>query len=322
MKKVPTFDFTGKLRIPLIISGCIFVVGFALNFILGPELDINFKGGVMLSYSYTGEVDPDAVLPVAEEIAGDDVKVTESSDFTGTKKNIVINLSTEKTLSTEKQKLMLAKLQEKFPDNDIKLSDSNSVSATVGIRFFLKSLWTIALAGIFVTLYVGVRFRKIGGFSAGAMALVALFHDIIIAYLTFVILRIPIDDNFIAVVLTILGYSLNDTIVIYDRIREDRKKLGNRVPLGELVNGAINKTLGRTLNTALATFVAVTAVTVVAYLRGLDSILSFTMPMSIGIISGSYSTIFLAGPLWVKWNEYRRRKKDEKKKKQRAEGKA
>lgn len=313
MKKTLHYDFVGKIKIPVIISAAIFLIGLVISLIFGPELSIDFKGGIMLAYSYSGEVNLDEVETVVKKVGGDDARVSESSDFSGENRNIVVTLGADDTLSAEQQQKMLDELQKAFPDNKLELAQSNSVSASVGIRFFLKSLWTVVLASLFVTLYVGFRFRKIGGFSAGAMALVALFHDMVIVYLTFLFLRLPIDENFIAVELTILGYSLNDTIVIYDRIREDRKKLGNRVPLAELVNNAINKTLGRTLGTAAATFVAVTTVTIVAYLRGLDSILSFTLPMSIGILSGSYSTLFFAGPLWVKWNEFRQKKKEQKK---------
>ena len=127
--------------------------------------------------------------------------------------------------------------------------------------------------------------------------------------------RLQIDINFVAVLLTILGYSLNDTVIIYDRIRENRtrNRSGN---LAEVVNTSINETLNRTIITTITTFVAVIVVAVVAEFFGLTALRSFAIPMAFGMISGSYSSICLSGPLWVKWNEfnYNRKLKKENKK--------
>ena len=127
-------------------------------------------------------------------------------------------------------------------------------------------------------------------------------------YFTFVIFRLPIDDNFIAVVLMILGYSLNDTIVIYDRVRENRRLRGPKPDIAELVNDSINQTLGRTINTTLSTAIAIGTVLVVALIFHLPSVVTFALPMLIGIISGCYSTISIAGPLWVMWQKHKQKK--------------
>ena len=163
----------------------------------------------------------------------------------------------------------------------------------------------IGLASLFLVIYVAFRFRKIGGISAGVMALVALLHDVLIAYFTFVVFRIPLDDNFVAVVLSILGYSLNATIVIYDRVRENRKIMSSDCTVGEIVNRSINQSFTRTLNTSLCTFAAIAVVAVLALVYQLDSLVSFALPMMIGVVSGFYSSTFIAAPLWVLWKEYR-----------------
>ena len=157
----------------------------------------------------------------------------------------------------------------------------------------------VALASILMLVYVAFRFRKIGGWSAGLMALIALMNDCLVSYFVFVIFRIPLDDNFVAVILTILGYSLNDTIVVYDRIRENRRLLGPKSDLATVVNLSLNQSFTRTLNTSVATFMAVCCVTVVALIYQLDSILSFSVPMMFGVVSGFYTSVFLASPLWV-----------------------
>ena len=157
----------------------------------------------------------------------------------------------------------------------------------------------VGIAALLMILYVGFRFRKIGGLSAGCTAVIALIHDIIMAYFTFVIFRMPLDDNFIAVILTIIGYSLNDTIVIFDRIRENRKYIGPKASTAELVNTSLNQTLSRTICTAITTILAIGSVLVVALIYDIQTVVSFALPMMIGVIFGCYSSIFISAPLWV-----------------------
>ena len=178
----------------------------------------------------------------------------------------------------------------------------------------------MALAALFLIVYVGLRFRKIGGVSAGVMAVYALLNDLMVAYLAFVIFRIPLNDNFVAVILTILGYSLNDTIVVFDRIRENRAKMGKE-PIGDVVNLSLNQTLGRAISTSVSTIIAMASVAVVALVMGLDSVLSFAVPMLFGLISGSLTSIFLCTPVWSQWvvhSEARAAKKAALKKKKKA----
>lgn len=168
----------------------------------------------------------------------------------------MLNFSGNQGLTLEQQQAMTKALQETFPDNNIQQSDTTSVNPTMGREFFLKCMVAVALASILMVVYVALRFKKIGGWSAGVTALVALLHDVVMVYLTFVIFRLPLDDNFIAVVLMILGYSLNDTIVIYDRIRENRKLQGPKADVGDLVNLSVNQCLKRTINTSISTLIA------------------------------------------------------------------
>jgi preprotein translocase subunit SecF len=178
-----------------------------------------------------------------------------------------------------------------------------SLQASYGRTFFVKCLVAVALASLLVVLYVGLRFRNIGGTSAAAMSLLALLHDVLIAYFVFVIFRIPLNDNFVAVILTILGYSLNDTIVIYDRIRENRKKLDKKTSVSEIVNLSLGQSFTRTLNTSICTLLAIGTVAVIALITGMDSIVSFALPMSVGVVVGFYSSTFLCSPFWAVWVE-------------------
>jgi len=303
-------DFIGHLKIYLLIPLVIFSTGIAVALLFGVKQDIDFSGGTLLEYSYTGKIDTGEAEAAVKEAIDIPFTLDEKESFTQADEfYLTVSLTKKTALAVDQMDAITAALTEKFPENNLKMAQQNSVDPTVGASLFGKALFTLLLATIFVTIYVGIRFRKIGGISAGVFAMFALVHDMIFSFFVFVFFRIPLDMNFIAVLLTILGYSLNDTIVIYDRIREEKAKHGSKFSLRELTNDSINKTLGRTLNTAFATFFAILTVCIVAYLYGLSSIISFALPMSLGVIAGSFSTVCLVGPLWVHWEEYRAKHK-------------
>lgn len=307
-------DFVKNLKKYLVISGVVFLAGIVMAFVFGIDMDITFKGGTRITYTYTGEIAFDDAEAAIEEALDSKVEMTQSTDITGESTKLVVSLAGTESISSETLQATTKALQEKFPDNDINLGESNSVDPTIASSFFSKSIFAVLLAAVLVIAYIGIRFRKIGGVSAGVMAFVALVHDCLIAFFACVVFRLQIDTNFIAVILTILGYSLNDTIVIYDRIREN-KTFNPRMQTRELVNGSINQTLNRSLMTSAATFLAIITVVIVAELFGLTTLRTFAIPMAIGIISGCYSTVCLSGPLWVRWIEYQEKKGPKKKKK-------
>ena len=189
-------------------------------------------------------------------------------------------------------------------NNTFTLYDSNSVSPTVAGTFFIKSLVAVAIAAGFIILYVSIRFRKIGGFTAAVCSVVALVHDVIIAFLACVIFGLEIDTNFFAVVLTLFGYSLNSTIVMFDRIRENNKHFA-QLAICENVNKSLRETFTRSVFTAFTTFIAITSIAVVAEFFGVSALRSFAIPMLCGIVAGTFSSLFIAGPMWVKWSEAR-----------------
>lgn len=331
------YSYTGALKTCLIISAVVIVAGILAACIWGVGLDINFKGGSRYTYSYSGELDLSDAEAVIEKALDAKVEVTESRDYSGNSSKLVISIAagaidleaiaveneaesdaaseattdTETETTTEEetaensvQNIVLAALQEEFPDNDIKFGDSNTVSPTMASKFLVKCVAAMVIASVLLLIYIAFRFRNIGGLSAGVMSLFALVHDLIIAFTACVIFRLDIDMNFVAVVLTILGYSLNDTIVVYDRIRENRK-LYPQKSLRELTDESLLQVTNRTITTSVATFIAIIAILVVAEFNGLTTLRSFTIPMALGVISGSYSSLCLAAPLWVKWREYK-----------------
>ena len=296
----------------------VLLIGVIFNVIFGARLDIQFTGGAIVNYSFTGEINTDELAALVEETTGKSVNVNESTDIVagedGTiNNNVSIEFAGNDALSLEGQKAMEDAIQEKYPDNGFQKLESDSVDPVNGEKFLLKCLCAVGLAAVLMIIYIAFRFRKIGGWSAGVVAVIALLHDVAVIYFTFVVFRMPVDDNFIAVVLTILGYSLNDTIIIYDRIRENRRIMGPKAEIGELVNASINQTLTRTINTSVATVMAVGVVVVVGLVYNLSSVVTFALPLMFGIICGCYSSTCITGPLWVVWRRYRAKKLDAKK---------
>ncbi len=304
MKK--QFDFIGHRKVFLIISLVIIVAGILCSILMPIDLDISFKGGTLVRYTFSGDLDEGQVDDFVSAQLGRSVEVPPfSSDMSGTS---LIEISLPDQLSVEELDALHAAMAEEYSDHNITLVQANSLKPSMGRNFLIKCLVAVALAAIFLVIYVALRFRKIGGWSAGAMAVVALFHDLLIAFFAFVVFRIPLNDNFVAVLLSILGYSLNATIVVYDRIRENRRLMDAKTPLSEIVNVSLNQSFTRTLNTSICTFLAIGTVAVIALAMNLESIVSFAVPMMFGVLSGFYSSVCLCSPTWVLWQEHRDKK--------------
>lgn len=303
-------DFVGKRKIFFGISIGIIVLGIIFNFIFGTRLDIQFSGGATLTFSYSGDVDQNELYDFIQEKTTDKITTQFSQDLMGnTGNNVTVQFSGNNSIETDIQKNLESELQQKYPDNNFVCLEASSIDASMGFMFLLKCLAAVALASILMVIYVTIRFKKIGGLSAGVMALVALFHDVAMIYFLYVIFQMPIDSNFIAVVLMIIGYSLNDTIVIYDRVREERRLMNRYTDIGTTFNVSCTKTFKRTIMTSVTTLSAILIVYIVASVFNIASVKGFALPMMIGVISGCYSSICIAGPLWVMWQNHKEAKK-------------
>ncbi len=308
-------DFIGKKKIFFAISIAMVVITLLFSIFKGVELDIQYKGGTMITYSYTGEIDHSAFQSLVEETVGGRVFIQDSSDIATGSSNLVVSLASTDGLTSEEQATLSDAVESAYAENNLKTESISNVSATVGREFFIKSLIAVLFAAIVMVVYIGFRFKRISGWSAGVMAVIALIHDVIAAFAVFVIAGIPIDANFMAVVLTILGYSINDTIVIYDRVRENRRIYGTKLSTAELMNKSMNQSLKRTLITSLTTIMALAVVAVVTLLYNVTSIVSFVFPMIVGLISGTYSSICLVPSLWVMWQDHQASKAEKQEKK-------
>ena len=272
--------------------------------VFGVHMDVEFKGGSMITLAYQGEADLNALKStISGELNQSNLTLQTGSDISGSQ-TLTVTLPGSQTLTTEQLDNLLTTLNEQFPDNAFTQNEVSNVDATIGKEFLLKSVVALIAACVLIMLYVAYRFRRIGGFKAGATAVVALLHDLFVVFGVFVILRIPLNGNFIAAMLTILGYSINDTVVIYDRIRENSALYSKKqLSLPELVNLSINQSFSRSLMTTITTCCALGVVCAVSIVYRLDSIYTFAFPLLFGMISGVYSTICIATPLWVDWKQ-------------------
>ena len=316
MKK-KVIDFYSKRKVFFGISIGIIVIGIICNVIFGASLDIQFSGGSMISYTYNGQIDQNEMKALVQETTPEhQVSFSISKNIAGNNEAgdgyyFTIQFPGTSAIDAEVQSQISTALNNKYPDNNFEVSEFSSVDATMGGKFFVKCIAAVLLASVLMVIYVTIRFKKIGGMSAGMMGLVALLHDMFMVYFVFVIFRMPIDSNFIAVILMILGYSLNDTIVIYDRVRENKAKMGPKASLIDVYNISMTQCIKRTVFTSITTLVAISSVYGVCLVYNITSIQSFALPMMFGVISGCYSSICIATPLWVIWQL---KKKDQQKK--------
>ena len=300
--KTPSINFIGNRKKFYTFSCALIAVVLVFCGIFGVKMDVEFKGGSMITLAYEGDADlNDLKSTIGTELGKSNLTLQTGSDISGNQ-TLTVTLPGSDTLTTEQLDNLLAALNEQYPDNNFVQNEVSNVDATIGKEFLLKSVVALVAACVLILLYVAYRFRKIGGLKAGSTAIVALLHDMFIVFGVFVLLRIPLNGNFIAALLTILGYSINDTVVIYDRIRENSALYGKKqMSLAELVNLSVNQSFARSLMTSITTCLALGVVCVVSVIYRLDSIYSFAFPLLFGMVSGVYSTICIATPLWVDW---------------------
>ena len=300
--KTPSINFIGNRKKFYTFSCALIAVVLVFCGIFGVKMDVEFKGGSMITLAYEGDADlNDLKSTIGTELGKSNLTLQTGSDISGNQ-TLTVTLPGSDTLTTEQLDNLLTALNEQYPDNNFVQNEVSNVDATIGKEFLLKSVVALVAACVLILLYVAYRFRKIGGLKAGSTAIVALLHDMFVVFGVFVLLRIPLNGNFIAALLTILGYSINDTVVIYDRIRENSALYGKKqMSLAELVNLSVNQSFARSLMTSITTCLALGVVCVVSVIYRLDSIYSFAFPLLFGMVSGVYSTICIATPLWVDW---------------------
>ena len=252
-------------------------LNYSLDFIGGTATTVEFPQDYSLS-----ELDTE-VKPVIEDITGDSNVLMQK--VVGSNQVIIKT----RTLDQSERVEMADALESNFKVKDENIS-TESISAAIGKEMRASAIKAVLVAIILMLLYIFIRFRD---FRYALSAILALVHDVLITFMVYAILRISVGSAFIAVMLTILGYSINSTIVIFDRVRELRKTRGDG-DLENLVDTSINMTMTRSIFTNLTTFISILGL----YIIGVSTIKEFTLPMLCGIVAGGLSSVFLTGPLW------------------------
>ena len=297
-------DFVGLRKRFLTISSCLMAAIVLCAVVLGVHLDTEFTGGAMITLSYEGSFTMSDVQKVASSALENNGLTLQTGENVATgDQTLKISMPGTETVTTEQVAKLLDSLNESCPDNNFEQLSLSNVSAAMGTKFLQKSLVAVVFALVLILLYIALRFKNIGGLTGGMMAVLALVNDLMVVFGTFVLLRTALDGNFIAAMLTILGYSINDTVVVYDRIRENRTLMGKKASFEELVNHSVNQSARRTLITTITTVMALGVMCIVAKLYGLDSIFTFAFPLMMGMISGVYTSLCVSTSAWVLWSE-------------------
>lgn len=285
----------------LMISAGIMVLALLLSlFGMGINIGIDFSGGMSMQYTMGEAVTQSDIEGVLNGIGLKDYAVS----VQGTGKdsiNIRIKAIDEDGVQGVQASITEA-LQAKYPNAAI-YGDVNYVGPVAGATLLRNAFLSVLIAALCMLIYIAIRFD----FNSGAAAVLGLVHDVLIMLSFMVILRsfVQMNSSFIAAMLTIVGYSINNTIIIFDRIRENARKMPSSTPRVDVVNRSIKECLGRTINTTLTTLVTI----VCLYIFGVSSIREFALPIIVGIISGVYSANMINGYVWAFLEEKKRAKK-------------
>lgn len=297
------FDFVGKKKYTMLLSGLIILAGIIAMIVRGGlNLDVQFRGGTRIEIEMeNGDFDADKAGSVASDAIGKTIHGQKSSTLDANQDNKNVDflvLTSSGKLSEEERDTVIEAIKGQFSIKEGGQMQVRDVDPSIGKELKNRGLLAVFVAAIMLLIYVWIRFNIMSGLLAGLTAIVALIHDIAVMVSVYAIFNIPVNESFIAAVLTILGYSINDTIVIYDRIREN-SRFSRKDTIDGLVNKSITQSMSRTINTTVTTVLCVLTIFLFAVYNGIGSIQEFTFPLLIGIVAGTYSSIFIASPLWV-----------------------
>ncbi len=287
IKFSPTKNFKWILILSLLltITGLfgILAAPFGMNLF---NLDIDFTGGTTMHVALHTQVDQAVSSDVSKIVKDSSGQDASSIQKTGDGTEVIIKV---KELSSETRAKVFDALKTKYSLEDKDLLQSDNVSSVVGQDLKTKAFLSALIAAVLMLIYITFRFE----FKSGLAAVICLIHDLLVMMSVYVIFQIPMNMNFIAACLTILGYSINASIIIFDRIRENMK-FARKESFSQVVDRSIWQTMPRTINTSLTTLFTI----IMILILGVPSLKNFALPIVVGIVSGAYSSAFLAGPLW------------------------
>lgn len=270
-------------NIYFIVSAVIIVAGLVAYFAFGGlNFGLDFTGGTEIRMKIGQEFNNDDISAIVQEKADVSSVIQKSGDNE-------VSIKTEE-IDTEKRDAIVDAVKEKYALDESSLQEATNVSASASLKLLTDALKALLIAVLCMLVYITIRFD----FRSGLAAIIGLLHNVLVLIAVYAITRMQINSSFVAAVLTIVGYSINNTIIIFDKIRENRK-LNRRIPFEEVSNTALNQVMARTINASITTLITI----VVLFIMGIDSIREFSLPIIIGVLVGTYSSICIATPMWV-----------------------
>jgi preprotein translocase SecF subunit len=282
-----------KTKIWFGLSIAVIVIGLLVGLINGFNMGIDFTGGTMMQINIGKTISVEEAKDITSQFALD-------ADIlhAGEEKQEII-IKTKKDLDNKGREEIFNVFKEKYDLQDEDFRQAEQFGPTMGKETAQKALLSITIASIGMLAYITFRFE----FKFGIAGIIALVHDVLVVVAIYGLFQIPMNSSLVAAILTVVGYSINDTIVVFDRIRENLKFAKKPDYVG-IANESINQTLARSINTSLTTLITI----VTLYVLGVESIRQFALPLIAGIATGAYSSIFIASPIWVIWKNWEKGK--------------
>lgn len=276
----------------LLLPAIIIVLGIVFYFIQGGfNVDVEFSGGTRLHVNMEQSFNNDDVSKTISDKAGVNAVVQKTGS--GLKEAIIKFKDDEKQTASEK---VFTALKDEYKLKDADLLESGILSPSYGAGMRKAAMMCVLWAVVLMLIYITIRFE----WRSAIVAVLTLLSNILCMIAFYLIFKLPVNTSFIAAILTILGYSINDTIIVFDRIRENRSsKLNRKKEINEIAEDSIHQTITRSINTSTTTLITI----VLLYFLGVPSIKEFALPIIIGILIGTYSSIFIAAPMWAWWKE-------------------
>lgn len=278
-----TVNIIEKRKIFFLLSILIMATGLVMTTVNGLNLGIDFTGGTLIQIDLGREVAVSEVREITDEY-DKNASIVHAGDM---KKEIIIKTTLD--LNNEERQEIFSKFKDKYGLQDEALKQSQKFGPAIGSEIKRKAFISVILATLGILIYISFRFEV----NFGISAIIALIHDVLIALAVYSIFKVPINSSFVAAMLTIVGYSINDTIVVFDRVRENIR-LMKKETYENIINTSISQTIIRSINTSFTTLLAI----VTLYIFGVEAIKDFALPLIVGVLAGTYSSIFIASPVW------------------------
>ncbi|MBQ8379508.1 MAG: protein translocase subunit SecF [Clostridia bacterium] len=282
-------DYVKHKNVIFIISLAVVLAGIIYGVVTGYKFDIDFKGGTRIQVDLNEEYSTSDIEKIVSQITNQvpDIQTTSSG-------NNSVSITTQ-AISEEMADTVVTALNDKY--TNMGEATIKNVQASYGKELLNSAIVAVVVSIVLLLVYVGIRFKTLG-YTAALSAVLALIFDVAFLFAIYGVFKFPINSTFVAVILTIIGYSINDTIIVYDRIRENKRLITKSNDTKEVINESINQTMKRTMVTSLTTLASIGIVLVFALVKDQETLKQFSIPLVIGVAEGTFSSIFIASNLW------------------------